>query len=126
MSLNRGAPVKNLKEIWWQNYHRLLIWMNVGADIKNGMYCLLGAREGCYKTMCTNWDHTQTRDFEYLNSLWKENNYGEHNVVDAVENIGTLVRNELSIPVSVYPLDNEQSEFFKTVYLNSDRVIRKK
>ena len=100
MSLNRGAPVKNLKEIWWQNYHRLLIWMNVGADIKNGMYCLLGAREGCYKTMCTNWDHTQTRDFEYLNSLWKENNYGEHNVVDAVENIGTLVRNELSIPVS--------------------------
>ena len=76
--------------------------------------------------MCTNWDHTQTRDFEYLNSLWKENNYGEHNVVDAVENIGTLVRNELSIPVSVYPLDNEQSEFFKTVYLNSDRVIRKK
>ena len=126
MSLNRGAPVKNLKEIWWQNYHRLLVWMNVGADVKNGLYCLLGAREGCYKTMCTDWDQTQTRDFEYLNKLWKENNYGEHNVVDATENLGTLLRNELSIPVSVYPLDKEQSEFFKTVYINSDRVIRNK
>ena len=38
MSLNRGAKVQDLaNNTWWQNYHRLLIWMNVGADVENGL-----------------------------------------------------------------------------------------
>ena len=72
MSLDRGTPVKDLKQIWWQNYPRLLVWMNVGADVTNGLFSVMGARLGCYKTMCTDWDPTQTRDFTYLNKLWKD------------------------------------------------------
>ena len=29
----------------------------------------LGAREGLYMTMCTDWDYIQVRDFEYLNDF---------------------------------------------------------
>jgi hypothetical protein len=100
--------------------------MMVGADVENGLYSILGARQGCYKTMCTEWDHTQTRDFLYLNKLWEESDFHSGNVVDRITDIGTLIRNELDVPLAVHPYDNEQSEFFKTVYKNSDRVIRRK
>ena len=71
MSLNRGAKVKDVaSETWWQNYQRLLIWMQVGADVDNGIWSVAGARQGCYMTTCTDWDHVQTRDFKYLNELW--------------------------------------------------------
>jgi len=126
MSLDRGTPISDLKTLWWQNYHRLLVWMMVGADVHNGLYSILGARQGCHKTMCTDWDHTQTRDFKYLNKLWEESNFHDGNVVDNIADIGTKIRNELDVPLAVDPYNNEQSEFFKTVYINSDRVIRQK
>ena len=78
MSLNRGAKVQDVaNETWWQNYHRLLIWMNVGMDVVNGEYAILGAREGCYKVLGTDWDHSQTRDFTILNQLWEEKCFKE-------------------------------------------------
>jgi hypothetical protein len=127
MSLDRGTPVKDLKQIWWQNYHRLLVWMNVGADVTNGLFSVMGARLGCYKTMCTDWDHTQTRDFTYLNKLWKDEfeGYDEPLCRQNIFDTGNALRNQLDLPISSEPLDAEQSKFFKTVYLNSDRVIRK-
>ncbi len=123
MSLNRGTPVKNLKEIWWQNYHRLLVLMSVGADVKNGLYSVMGAREGCYKTMCTDWDHVVTRDFTWLNKYW--DTIKDVNVNDRIIELGTELQNQLNLPISKLALDEKQSEFFKTVYINSDRVIRK-
>ena len=34
MSLDQGAKVDDLKKTWWQNYQRLLVWCNVGADVE--------------------------------------------------------------------------------------------
>ena len=70
MSLDQGAKVGNLKKIWWQNYHRLLIWCNIGADIPNGLWAIYGAREGAYLTNCTDWDYANVRDFEWLTTEW--------------------------------------------------------
>ena len=124
MSLNRGAKVQDVaNETWWQNYHRLLIWMNVGADVKNGLYSVMGAREGCYKTMCTEWDHVVTRDFTWLNEYWET--IKDVNVADRIEELGEELQNQLNLPISKNAFDEKQSEFFKTVYINSDRVIRK-
>ena len=53
MSLDQGAKVDDLRKVWWQNYQRLLIWSQVGADVKNGIWSILGARQGCYLTNCT-------------------------------------------------------------------------
>jgi hypothetical protein len=124
MSLDRGKPVEDINSLWWQNKHRLYIWQMVGCDIPNGLWAIYGARLGCYKTMLTDWDHTQTRDFTYLNELWKE-----HESIDLAEEtkeLGKKLINELDLPIAVVPFDKLQSEFFKTVYINSDRVIRRK
>ena len=71
MSLNRGAKVEDIsKDTWWQNYNRLLVWLNVGADVYNGLYTIMGARDGCQKILATDWDHSVTRDFKWLNEYW--------------------------------------------------------
>jgi len=124
MSLDRGAPVDDLNSLWWQNKHRLYIWQMVGCDIPNGIWAVYGARLGTYMNMLSDWDHTQTRDFTYLNSLWEE--HKDVKVSEECKELGKLLINELDLPIAVVPFDKLQSEFFKEVYINSDRVIRRK
>ena len=127
MSLNRGAKVTNLAEdVWWQNYHRLLIWMNVGTDVDNGIWAIYGAREGC-KLALTDWDISQTRDFTILNKMWDEK-YSKVTKDEIYHNVGELGwrLKELGLPLGEQPLTAEQSKFFKTVYINTDRVIGRK
>ena len=127
MSLNRGAKVTDLaKDVWWQNYHRLLIWMNVGTDVDNGIWAIYGAREGC-KLALTDWDVSQTRDFTILNKMWDEK-YSKVKDDEIYHNVGELGwrLKELGLPESEHPLTADQSNFFKTVYINTDRVIGRK
>ena len=127
MSLNRGAKVTDLtKEVWWQNYHRLLIWMNIGTDVDNGIWAIYGAREGC-KLALTDWDVSQTRDFTILNKMWDEK-YSKVKDDEIYHNVGELGwrLKELGLPISEQPLIADQSKFFKTVYINTDRVIGRK
>jgi len=63
MSLDQGAKVQDLRSVWWQNYDRLMVWSQIGADVENGMWSILGARQGCYMTNCTDWDYANVRDF---------------------------------------------------------------
>jgi hypothetical protein len=123
MSLNQGEKTSMLKSVWWQNYDRLLIWCNVGADVKNGIWSMLGAREGVYMTNCTDWDYTQVRDFEYLTEYWYEM-YGSFSEDDAkfkIVNTGQALREELDLEVA--ELDDNASKFFKQVYENTPRII---
>ena len=124
MSLDRGALVDDLNSLWWQNKHRLYIWQMVGCDIPNGIWAVYGARLGTYMNMLSDWDHTQTRDFTYLNSLWEE--HKDVKVSEECKELGKSLINELDLPIAVVPFDKLQSEFFKEVYINSDRVIRRK
>lgn len=125
MSLNRGAKTDNIKGVWWQNYQRLLIWMNIGADVKNGLWAMYGARLGCYMTMCTPWDHVQVRDFEYLTDLWNEENnkVNEDNLLEKIREKGQQLRDELNLEVA--EMDENSSKFFKSVYQNTPRVLRR-
>jgi hypothetical protein len=124
MSLDRGKPTEDINSLWWQNRHRLFIWQMVGCDVPNGIWAVYGARLGTYMNMCTDWDHTQTRDFTYLNELWKEHETVA--VAEECKELGKKLINEIDLPIAVVPFDTLQSNFFKTVYLNSDRVIRRK
>jgi hypothetical protein len=125
MCLLQGAKVKDMKEIWWQNYHRLLVWSSVGADVENGIWSILGAREGCYKTMCTDWDYANVRDFEYLTEHWKmQHENAEPDVKSAYINfLGRELKETLGMEVA--NLDRAGSKFFKTVYVNVPRSLRK-
>jgi hypothetical protein len=127
MALDRG--IKPSKEDFlknhWRNMHRLYIWMTVGADVKNGLWAIYGAREGLWYTMCTDWDYVNVRDFDYLNHHWNTNvatNIDQYNLLENIEAMGRLLKNNLEIPIAEKPLDAEQSNFFKTVYRNPART----
>jgi len=125
MALDRGSKVadaKALRNSHWKNLHRLYIWTMIGADVANGDWAILGARAGLYKTMCTDWDYVNVRDFEYLNNLWNEEfvDFEGHEVYDESCRYTNLLVKELDIPVDD-PLMPGQSKFFKTVYRNPSR-----
>ena len=142
MSIDRNARATRLKELWWQNYHRLLVWMSVGADVENGLWSIYGARMGCYKVVCTDWDINQVRDFEYLLSEWQPNkmastdrlvaknpkhsNLNEAELMAEIIKLGHEIRNREEIDLPVLPLSTEQSKFFKSVYMNSPRIFKKR
>lgn len=126
MSLDQGAKVEDLKTIWWQNYDRLVTWCNIGADVTNGLWSIYGAREGAYLINCTDWDYTNVRDFEYLTAQWKSqyskvtDDMLRHEIVGLGETLKHECNLELFDPCS------DSSKFFKRVYNNSPRIIRKK
>ena len=125
MALDQG--VKPTKEAFleghWKNLHRLWVWLMIGSDIENGKWAIYGAREGLYKTMCTDWDFVNVRDFEYLNSMWEEveTKVSMDGLQESIEEYGSKLINELEVPIARVPLDAEQSKFFKTVYQNPSR-----
>ena len=125
MALDRGVRVtkEEFANLHWKNLHRLYIWLTVGSDAKNGLWAIYGAREGLYKTMATEWDYINVRDFEYLNNYWNEQvKIEEENLLDAVKKLGSKLLNELDVPIPVDPFSEEQSKFFKTVYQNPGRM----
>jgi len=126
MSLDQGAKVKDLKTVWWQNYHRLLVWCSVGADVENGIYSILGAREGAALTNCTDWEYANVRDFDYLTNYWNDHyeNAPDEEKVKQINFYGTELREKCGLEIA--NLDPAGSKFFKTVYNNTPRIIRKR
>ncbi len=130
LSLNQGIKPekKDFLNLHWRCLHWLYIWAMVGADVKNGDWAMLGTRAGVYKTMCTDWDYVNVRDFEYLNDLWQE----EFSLIDANKvteesiSYGTKLINELQLPIAIEPFTESASKFFKVIYQQPDRVNRHK
>jgi len=121
MALNEGQKVskERLKGLHWKNLHRLYVWLMVGADVENGEWAVHGAREGLYKTMCTDWDFVNVRDFTWLNNYWENKDIAD--IDKQTEDLGFQLKEELDLPIAVEPLDEDQSKFFKTVYINQER-----
>jgi hypothetical protein len=125
MSLDQGSKTQNLQGLWWQNYQRLLVWCSVGTDVKNGEWSILGAREGAYMTNCTDWDYANVRDFEWLTEYWAKQGYGSATDVEfRVKWLGNELREKCNLEIST--LDADGSKFFKKVWENSPRIIKRK
>jgi hypothetical protein len=125
MSLDQGAKVKDLKSVWWQNYQRLLIWCNVGADVENGLWSIYGAREGAYLTNCTDWDYSNVRDFKYLTQQWEEkySKIALDMLPYEIMGLGETLKHECGIEMA--SMGEDESKFFKQVYENTPRIIRR-
>ena len=134
MSLDRNARVDNIKNLWWQNYQRLLVWLNVGADVENGYFAIHGARLGCYLTNCTDWNIVQTREFDFYNRYWRnvlalkddKNPFDLDRCKNEILELGQKIIDKQEIELSVDPLSPEQSKFFKEVYLNTPRIWKRR
>jgi hypothetical protein len=109
MSLVNGLlpKEKDIKKLHWHNLHRLKAWMNIGSHVDNGLWAILGARHGCYKTNCTEWNHLDVRDFDKLKDVWKE--VSSLDVTSAITEYGNLIEQELGIKTVL--LDPVTSEF---------------
>lgn len=143
MTLEAGDVVKRerIKKLHHKNYQRLLVWQTIGADAKNGMWAIYGARLG---TVMTNlrrddWDWKDVRDFEWLNKFWadevaphfaKENTdqlcertgykWNQSELEEATKDLGRLLQDELDLEIA--DLDEKGSRFFKTAYVNPSRL----
>jgi hypothetical protein len=126
MSLDQGSRVDDIKKIWWQNHHRLLVWCSVGADVENGMYSILGAREGAALTNCTDWDYANVRDFDWLTTYWKEHyeNADPAVLTEQVNFYGRELRDKCGLDIA--NLDPAGSKFVKTIYNNTPRITRRR
>lgn len=131
MSLDKNVRLP-MKQLWWQNYQRLLVWMTVGMDNPMGVYAIHGARYGCYLVTCTDWDIIKTREFAWHNKFWNmelNNEKGEFTLDKCKEQIidlGNKIKANNDIELSVEPLTSEQSKFFKQVYLNTPRIWKRR
>ena len=123
MALDRGIrpDYEGFQRNHWKNLHRLYIWLMVGADVENGRWAMYGAREGLYKTMCTDWDFVNVRDFDWLNEYWDSKDIDEDQMEADTIDFGYKLIDELNLPIAADPLDGNQSLFFKTVYQNPIR-----
>ena len=125
MALDRGmrVTVEDFHKNHWKNLHRLYVWLMIGADVENGEWAIYGAREGLYKTMCTDWNFINVRDFEYLNNYWNTELevFNGKDLSGRIEDLGYKLIEELDLPIAATPLNGNQSQFFKTVYQNPSR-----
>ena len=124
LATDRGVRIskEEFKNNHWRCLHWLYIWTMIGADVKNGLWAIYGAREGLYKTMCTDWNYVQVRDFECLNAMWNDKNMTKEELNFQIHTLGEKIIEELDIPIAVEPLSKQQSKFFKTVYENPSRT----
>lgn len=121
MTLNRGLKqelIEPKRQLGMRNYRRLLMWCSVGADVENGAWAVMGARQGAYLTNCTDWDHVQVRDFEYLNSLFEE--WKDYDPIETAKKFGKNLREKLNLPIA--DIDADSSKFFREVFVNPPRT----
>jgi hypothetical protein len=109
MSLVDGMKPQDpsVGKLFWHNLHRLKIWMSVGGHVNQGGWAMLGARHGCWKTNCTNWDHVEVRDFDCLAEIWKE--VANADPMDAIVHYGQLLEKDFGLRAPW--LGPETSEF---------------
>lgn len=122
MSLNNGKrinPPDFVRTVWIYNLHKLSIWCSVGADVTNGIWSILGARQGAYDCNLTDWDYTQIHDYNWFKSKWDTVKDCDP-AVTAIE-VGNVLKSGLNIDIADF--DAQQSKFFKSVYINPPRPL---
>jgi hypothetical protein len=105
--------------MFWHNLQRLKVWMSVGTHVNQGAWAMLGARHGCYKTNCTDWNHIDVRDFDKLAEIWNEVKNAD--VVDALVHYGKLLKENFALSVPI--LDHVTSAFTYEIIDNQFRQM---
>jgi len=119
MCLDRGVKptIKNFKQnVHHRNLDHLTVWHNVGRDIENGVWAILGARMGTYMLMINpTWDYKQVQDFNALKLIY--DTVDGHNPEVIAARIAPDLQNQLDLPITM--LDENASKFFKRHYRNN-------
>lgn len=116
MCLDRGAKPSMMEfknKVHHRNLDHLTIWHNVGRDVENGIWAILGARMGTYMLMITpEWDYKKVQDFDELKNIY--NTIEGHNPEIVSVKIAGVLSTQLDLPMAM--LDENSSKFFKRHY----------
>lgn len=102
-----------------RNLNNLTIWHNVGMDVENGDWAILGSRLGTYMTMLSNWNPKDVQWFDNFVVMWDE--VKDRDPVAQADSYGEQLKTKLGLPICT--LDAEQSKFFKRHY-DADKYNR--
>jgi hypothetical protein len=115
MCLNKGTR-PSLAEfqdrVHQRNLDHLTIWHNVGRDVDNGVWAIVGSRMGTYMTMLTAWDYRLVQDFAALEELWGTIKDSDPEIV--ASRVAQDFVTQLDLPITY--LDEAGSKFFKHHY----------
>jgi hypothetical protein len=99
-----------------RNLNNLTIWHNVGMDVTNGEYAIMGSRMGTHMTMLTDWNPQNVQWFDNYVEIW--DTIKNEDPLTLSETYGIELSNKLGLPMCA--LDEYQSKFFKRHY-NADK-----
>ena len=121
MTLDRGRKPSDLEfkeSVHKRNMDHLTIWHNVGMDVEYGIYAILGARMGTFRTMLTDWDYTEVQWFDNLKRIWDEevSTFPEDKLLMFASSLGQELSARLDLPMM--NMDVVQSSFFKHHYMS--------
>ena len=115
MVLDRGSKptVDALKEtVASRNLNNLTIWHNIGMDVTNGEWAIMGARMGTHMTILTDWNHENVQWFDNYLTMWDK--IKDEDPLELSESYGVELNTKLGLPMCA--LDSRQSKFFKRHY----------
>jgi len=101
-----------------RNLDNLAIWHNVGRDVENGEWAMLGARLGTQMTMLSEWDYTEVQWFDNLQKKW--DSIKHQNPEPLLANYADSLRR---LDLDIVELDKKQSKFFKKHYRSNWRNL---
>lgn len=116
MCLDRGVKpeLSDFKErVHNRNMDHLSIWQNVGLDVPQGAWAIAGAKQGTWKAMLTDWDHTKVQDFAELEHMWNTE-VKMRDPLEMIDNMGRDLYYQLDLPQAC--MTAAQSKFFKHHY----------
>jgi hypothetical protein len=99
-----------------RNLDNLAIWHNVGRDVENGQWAMLGARLGTQMTMLSSWDYREVQWFENLSKKWDA--IKNQNPEPLLANYADSLRR---LDLDIVEMNTEQSKFFKKHYRSNWR-----
>lgn len=95
------------------NLRRLETWLMVGADVANGLWAILGARQGLHSTMIDGKDPKSVHDFDNLASIWDCVSAEISDPRPQILELGSRLKDHLGIAVEAEPMSAGQSRWFK-------------
>ena len=94
------------------NLRNLSIWHNIGSDVDNGVWAMLGARMGTHMTMLGSWDHRRVHDFDELRAVFDDEFADLEFDHDDLEHYGVELHSKLGL--KIIHDDPTFSDFFKS------------
>lgn len=127
-----GAECKD-PDLWQRkiaevNLRRLVLWQQLGQDRRWGLWAILGARQGFYQALLTDWPTVEVRDFDCLDRIWQDqvSGWDKAAVMAECQRLATLITDSVSIDITVTPPSSDVSAWCRRFWPQTPRTQAKR